>query len=413
MSDLLFLFKYFTIFYTSILCFLSFRSVIFFGLKGACLLLILFYFIFIFPYISDYFFNLDFKNFPGFYYSFNDYKTNLIYCVFLIYTSSVLWFFRGKDVFDVKFKKNTKYFDILIFIFSVFPYLFFLFVPNKANYLIYGGDWLRNFNEIDYLYSSYLNILTFISAVLGGYIFVKYLNKNLFFSLVMLMILFFDFYLNGKRGIVILSVIVLSFFSFFYWKKTKSLLFISIILFCLAVFNSWYQSNVRDFDSSVSLVDKYENLRIDYFRDQRVKMAIYAEINPEKINILEYTGQSYLFYLTFFIPRNFWEGKPLPYAQYFTSALYLTEPQMWGWGMSTSIFDEFIANFGLLGILLVPFLLVIILNKSHELNKYFGLYTLFLIVLLFMLQMISFMFLYVGWIFLFSYLSLRRKVAFK
>jgi len=48
--------------------------------------------------------------------------------------------------------------------------------------------------------------------------------------------------------------------------------------------------------------------------------------------------------------------KPLTYACYFTSAMRGSSPQDWGWGMTTSIFDEAIANgswFGLLAASLV------------------------------------------------------------
>ena len=398
MSNALLCLKVFTVIYSTTILFLCFRSALLFGLKSSYLLIILFYLIFIFPYISDAFLRVDFKDFPGFYSSFDDLNTNLIFCLFIIYNISVFWFFRGKSKLDFSIGQSFKSINYVYALLSFLPLFIFAFAPNKYKYLIYGGDWVRDFSEIDYIFSSYLNIAAVLSAVLCSFLIFKFYKKSLILSILMIVILFFDFYINGKRGIVILSFVCLSLVSFFYFKRLKSLGLILAMFFLLIIYNSWYQGNVRDFNSDVPLVVKYENLRIDYSRDQRVKMAIYANINPEEIKILEYPGQSYLFYLTFYMPRELWLDKPLPYSQYFTSALYLTESKMWGWGMSTSIFDEVIANFGFFGLVFLPFFLLYLLRKSRKYSKYFELYTLFLILILFMLQMISFMFLYVLWI---------------
>jgi hypothetical protein len=80
-------------------------------------------------------------------------------------------------------------------------------------------------------------------------------------------------------------------------------------------------------------------------------MAIFAELHPSTMSILEFRGQSLIFYATAYIPRAMWPGKPLTYACYFTSAMLGSSPQDWGWGMTTSIFDEALANGSWLGLL--------------------------------------------------------------
>jgi hypothetical protein len=123
----------------------------------------------------------------------------------------------------------------------------------------------------------------------------------------------------------------------------------------LAAFSVIYQSNVRGVSYDALSGDQAaEGARIDYTRDSRVEMALYSAIYPDKMQILDYPGQNLLYYVTLLVPRSLWDNKPYPYAYYFTSAMLNRYPQNFGWGMTTGIFDETIANVGLLGILLGP-----------------------------------------------------------
>ena len=77
------------------------------------------------------------------------------------------------------------------------------------------------------------------------------------------------------------------------------------------------------------------NMRVDYGRDDVTKMAIYAELYPDELEILEYPFQSFLFTATMYVPREWWSDKPWPYAVYATSALIQIPSQYVGWGMTT------------------------------------------------------------------------------
>lgn len=101
----------------------------------------------------------------------------------------------------------------------------------------------------------------------------------------------------------------------------------------IAVFSSSYQSNIRYDDLKInSSSEVYKNVRVDFSRDDRVKMTIYSELYPDRMKILDYRGQSIVFDLTMFIPRSIWEEKPWPYAVYFTSAMLMMPTQYIGWG---------------------------------------------------------------------------------
>jgi len=166
-------------------------------------------------------------------------------------------------------------------------------------------------------------------------------------------------WLNGKRSVLAMAIIMMM---TGLWLRgrlrgRKMLVAVAVSVLLIASFSYWYQLAVRDIGISVAAnSDVYENFRVDYSRDSRVKMAMFAELHPSIVSILEFRGQSLLFYATAYIPRAMWPGKPLPYSCYFTSAMLGSSPQIWGWVMSTSIFDEGIANgswFGLLAACLI------------------------------------------------------------
>src|SRR5690606_38518167 len=119
--------------------------------------------------------------------------------------------------------------------------------------------------------------------------------KNFLLALIILLITLLDFWLNGKRAIVLIFLFFLGLFYLIKYKNVKSILFSIFLCGVFFVYSNWYQGNVRDYGGEVTFKEKYENIRIDYFRDQRVKMAIYAQLNPSIMSILDYPGQSLLF----------------------------------------------------------------------------------------------------------------------
>jgi hypothetical protein len=103
-----------------------------------------------------------------------------------------------------------------------------------------------------------------------------------------------------------------------------------------------------------------QSFRIDFGRDNGIRLAIFSELNPEYLQILEYRGQSVLFNLTFFVPRSVWPDKPWPYSVYSTAAVFNLRPDYLGWGVTTSWLEEAIANFSWLGFLLGPLLITLV-----------------------------------------------------
>jgi hypothetical protein len=168
---------------------------------------------------------------------------------------------------------------------------------------------------------------------------------------------------HGKRSSVALAALLLL---YLLWMRgtLRGTRFIGVALAVglgLGAFSYLYQTRVREVGAeeqdrtrSRQSSKFYVNLRIDFGRDAVIKQAIYGELHPERLRILDYRGESLVFYGLFFVPRRLWPNKPFPYAVYATAAMMHAPVRDYRWGITTSILDEAIANFGWLGLLLGP-----------------------------------------------------------
>ena len=132
----------------------------------------------------------------------------------------------------------------------------------------------------------------------------------------------------------------------------------------------------------------YFYLRHELGRDDTMQFAIYQTIVNGR-EIMEYRGQSFIATILNYFPRDFYSNKPYPYSQYFTNNLLYGRigAGLLGWSVTTSILDEFVANFHFLGL---PLSLVFIayfiqyIDKQAKIN--IKLFFMFLFVLLVMLH---------------------------
>jgi hypothetical protein len=181
-------------------------------------------------------------------------------------------------------------------------------------------------------------------------------------------------------------------------------------------FSVQYQTQVRFMDSPFragGARELYDNLRIDFFRDNRVEMAVYATLEPELMQIVEYPGQTLLFDALFFVPRSVWPDKPWPYAVYFTSAmLNIFPPRSIGWGMTTSWLDEMVSNFGFVGMLVAPLSLLGLCRLGDSFRwPTLSLLTSLVVVLFLALQLSAFLAVFLLWIGLAASVRLRTALG--
>ncbi|ACK61283.1 O-antigen polysaccharide polymerase Wzy [Bacillus cereus] len=302
----------------------------------------------------------------GFKFATEDELTAIIYCAYIT-CIPILWFLFGKTKHGnnelkvaVEDQAATlfKIIEIICYCALVSPLIVTLLSPNPELYLEYAAviqDLTYNQNAMEYHgIVSMTSTMSIFAA--GTLILVRDKMKTsklvLIFPWVAIAL-----WVNGKRALVVMAIFIIL---FSLWQKKylngwKFPAIVAVSVMFIAVFSSSYQSNIRYDDLKInSSSEVYKNVRVDFSRDDRVKMTIYSELYPDRMKILDYRGQSIVFDLTMFIPRSIWEEKPWPYAVYFTSAMLMMPTQYIGWGMTTSWLEEAIANFGWFGFLIGP-----------------------------------------------------------
>jgi len=239
---------------------------------------------------------------------------------------------------------------------SLLPVFCVWAAPEPSLYLQYAGVMRANAALDVIVFHIVVSMATMVAVLCAaGRCLIERLNKRTIAEIAIAAVL--SIWINGKRYIVAETLMLLLLALWYRGAVTgKKLAWAALTgALVLAVFSETYQANVRGISyDALSSAQAAEGARIDYTRDSRVQMALYSALYPDKMQILDYPGQNLLYYATLLVPRSMWSNKPYPYAYYFTSAMLNRYPQDFGWGMTTGIFDETIANVGLAGILLGP-----------------------------------------------------------
>lgn len=326
-----------------------------------------------------------------------------IYALFTIYFSIIFNFLVFRNFLSHKNNSTEITLDNNEYVFNIYkkwryifwllvylPIILVIFSPEKEKFLIYGYSSMRDFG--DTMNSSIGNIYLSVNiSVIVVFAILLIKRKGISSVIPYIPILMFDVWINGKRNIVVL-VLVFLLYLILTDKKLRVGLKIGIVVFLIGL-SSLYFSYYKTIKPNLY---KKETTRIEYFRDHTVKLALYSELYPEELKILDYRGQSLLFYITIFIPRSMWKDKPMPYAQYLTSAALGIPPDFNGWGITNSIFDELICNLGIWIIFLFPFFIFCIVKYSDPIrDRFTSIFTILIICLLFSVQITAYYPLYI------------------
>lgn len=317
---------------------------------------------------------------PGFYLATRDELTAVVYCFYVSLAPPIWWFWGrnrtavsgGEAASTVVLQRLLERLRPLFVLFLVSPLIAWMLAPDPALYLRYGVAALHEFNagkrSVLTIFSDparYKDVLftTSLLCVVGTGGLIAGLRRLHIAHVYMLAPwIGLAIWLNGKRYIVVLSMFLIG---YLLWERGvlhgKRLVVAAAVAVVLLIGYAFaYQAVYR----GANLTDQtrwYENVRMDYGRDDVIKLAIFAELHPAVVQILEYRGQSVLFYSVFFVPRELWAQKPYPYAVYSTSAISLfDEPRQLGWGITTSILEEALANFSWAGLLIGPLVIVLV-----------------------------------------------------
>ena len=323
----------------------------------------------------------EYTSAPGYRLATADIVTSALYNLYAACVPPIVWRWgmpsdtvlqsAGKRLLPRSIEK-LKSFQSIYFAFLWAPVIAWSLSPDPTFYRYYGA--VISGQDID----GYHHIVALTCKLaLVAFAGLLYSSRRLMLSFILaLPLVGVALWLDGKRNSVVilflLVFVVLWLRGKLHGKKLAAAALVSLAL--IMSFSYGYQRLVRGlFSQGASrYISVYESARIEYGRDHGMKLAIYAELYPEVVQILEHRGQSVLFHLTMFVPRTLWPEKPLPYAQYATSAMFLQSARDWGWSMTTSWGEEAIANFGWLGMLIAPFSLAFLCRLGDTSESDFG-----------------------------------------
>ena len=309
--------------------------------------------------------------YPKMYLAMTDKTTELLYNLFVISIIIILYFMsyriptKRQQQFHINKKNRMKRLST-IFGFGMFSILIgVFFAPKPQIYFSFSYFYTHHFIESEpiYLYHKtymlYFSLLTFLCIMLF-----YLLNPKKHYTYLVYIAIFLMTWINGKRTMMTLALIGILFIDI--KKETyskKMLIFIFKTLFFVGII-FWYfifYGNETGKMSSLPFTHLYS---IYFARMSNVEVSIYDKLYDN--DMMDYTGQSVLYDLFFWIPRSLWKNKPVLYSKYHTVYVMGYDDVFTNWQFQTNIWSEYISNFGILGSLIAVFVLFIIVWISEN-----------------------------------------------
>lgn len=244
-------------------------------------------------------------------------------------------------------------FSPLLYFFVLLPLLVFPFTSDPLFFVSFGVERL-GFERVN-LADLHLSKFCFLSVICASLLWalnrrLGLTGRNIFLALLILLACLFQ----GKRSLFFLAGVFYFGGAYFSGKNFGWMLKRAVVFLCLLIlFFASYGKNIG------TVSQTYSALRIDFGRDTVCKHTM-KKVLLDGENIVNFPGQSFIFTSTLWIPRAYWPGKPYPYAVYLTNSVLPEHVRLrriysgdWhlGWGLTTSIVEEVIANFKWFGFL--------------------------------------------------------------
>ena len=341
-----------------------------------------FFVFYVFPIIIDVLFiKADYtynSNYIGFALAQSDVWTNIIYDISIIFAQIVLLNYKKSRDSHVLVTDNRiddgiqmeqiKWLFVLGMILPTFVVLFF----PVDKMILYTFQWRENdlleLTRYAALAESLSYIAIFCSVVL---FFRKKPSPRWYQRVVIAIFMYMNICIQGKRSILFffLLAVVISLIPGLAdksvgikerRKKIIGLIILAVVVLAIMVYFSIFVK-VNSRGGVITDLNKlFTSNRIDFLRDDRVKVAIYSMLHKAEMPMLDYPMQTIVTFPLAFFPLDFisqWLGiKYYTYAAYISAAVELrTVTNAWVF-MTPSIYAELVSNLGFIGLLLMPFI---------------------------------------------------------
>ncbi len=306
----------------------------------------------------------DYPEMPGFTLAMRDSWTGYFYAVIISVLPSFWWFTSPRPQTS-EFESSSDDFPMFVkatlLLLAFSPLLIPILIPHWTSLLNFGSFALNIPARQELGQTATFIAFILVASVQACVLWVLFQRSiKAHHVAVLICSIIINSVLFGKRFIVALAIgsVVVGLWARGTLRGRRMAKTVLLCVVFLGTFSVAYQYGFDRIDpGSLNL---YESLRLDFGRDHTLKTAIFAELHPDKLRILEHRGQSLLYYATIWVPRSLWPGKPWPYSVYITSAGLSESPENLWWGFTSGILDESVANFGLLGIFIGSLIVTVV-----------------------------------------------------
>lgn len=346
------------------------------------LIIIMYIALYIFPIVLYWILGVpDFGKHLGYNIAINDENTSIVYNLLVLVGLLMMNHYLKKQTSKLnlsnwefklpKFEPKSKFLILLVLsLVIILPLFAILFSPNPEIYL----KTLGYFNTSVYapstdqiLFHNGTRIIIMVSFI--SFLLLRLLSNNRILNLYIYFCMFFWVLLENKRTLFAFLLFAFAFLDTFKESPNTHKLFINFSKAISIILLYFLLYSVISGKQSASM-DSFDAIRQYYFRDADLKLSIYWLLNPSDFSLLDYKGQSIIYNLLFFVPRQWWPTKPLPYDVYATSAAlghrYFV---YYDWTVQVSWISEITANLGILGFLISIYCYILIDKKISNINN--------------------------------------------
>lgn len=351
------------------------------------LVFMIFFMFYILPLVLDYLVGFPeyFNRTAGFTESQVDLPTRIVYDFCLLLCSWIILRYKPKkkdsshSVFELSEKTSTVLKAFLI-IGMLLPALFVILL-RMPSFMLVVPMWReielieipKNYSLVEQL--DFAGVCCCILCLFG-----KLKNVAIPTRLLSLFMLYVNICIEGKRGIVFFTLMC----AVLLWivhqqvgntskkKRIAGLIRIAIIGVVVIMAMIVISVNVkidRGYDDDPTVL--YTALRVDFLRDDRVRLALYEIVHPGSYKVLDYPGQTIWPFITWVFPLNILFSKMFGfsaphYSFYLSSALLGGNIDKDESFMTPSVYGELISNFSLLGVLFMAIMAIWFIKKADS-----------------------------------------------
>lgn len=311
--------------------------------------------------------------FPGFFHAAQDPLVRILYCIY-VSICPVIWFGyaatrRGQpQAFKVAkrpIEGREFWRNVIRLSFLSVPCVLVLLSPDPGMYQYYtpNARMLRQQGPDVQFFHMVISKVCLLSIVCG----IAFLSASHYLArglAIVVPLLTATCWIHGKRNAVAFCF-ALGIYAI--WRRGDISKGRLLALGCAAVvgfmmYSAYYQRELRFTEEFVSRQETafwYDHFRIDYGRDDVIRLAISREVHPQEGRILRVRGESLAALATLFVPRSLWPDKPESYARAVTEQAMHELPKGSG-SVTTSVLDESVANFGWAGFFIGPVIIIFV-----------------------------------------------------